>query len=173
MANEQNLKPFAKGDARINRAGRPRIFTALRLLAQSIGDEIAKRDGKPLLHDGHPISVTEWILRGWANSKDFRAQALFLEIAYGKPPRTVEVSSDAGMRLVLDWGDYSGESRPAGGWGLKAGAAHDTICTCIVVRHARRRFRTCHGSAARARRRFPLPAMGYHLVKIWTFWLKN
>jgi hypothetical protein len=36
MANPSPSKPFAKGDKRINRKGRPKTFDALRQLAQTI-----------------------------------------------------------------------------------------------------------------------------------------
>jgi hypothetical protein len=80
MANEQNLKPFKKGDKRINRRGRPKSFDALRQLAQTIAHED--------ISDG--MTVTEAILRKWAGSKDPRLQMAFIEYAYGKPPQQVE-----------------------------------------------------------------------------------
>jgi hypothetical protein len=75
-----NLKPFTKGDKRINRKGKPKDFTALRALAQQIAHED--------ISDG--MTVTEAILRKWAGSKDPRLQMAFIEYAYGKPPQQVE-----------------------------------------------------------------------------------
>ena len=39
----KQLKPFVKGDPRINRKGRPKSFDALRSLAQEIAHEAAKK----------------------------------------------------------------------------------------------------------------------------------
>ncbi len=95
MANNpnaiKNLKPFTKGDPRINRKGRPKTFDALRGLAQSIAHETAKtKDGDERLIDGHKMTVIESILRQWAHSNDPRLQMAFIEYAYGKPPVKVE-----------------------------------------------------------------------------------
>jgi len=48
MAGKDNLKPFAQGDKRINRKGRPKSFGGLRDLAQQISHEtIPGKDGNP------------------------------------------------------------------------------------------------------------------------------
>ena len=83
-------KPFAKGDPRINRNGRPKSFDALRALAQEIAHEKAKNsDGKVIVHDGHAVSVAEAIMRKWASSNNPQLQKAFVEIAFGKVPDTV------------------------------------------------------------------------------------
>jgi PBSX family phage terminase large subunit len=82
----ENLKPFTKGDPRINRKGRPKSFDALRELAQQIAHEAATKDRAPLVIDGHIVTITEAILRQWAQSKDARLQMAFVEAAYGKTP---------------------------------------------------------------------------------------
>src|SRR3990167_8532843 len=85
MANEQNLKPFVKGDPRINRKGRPKSFDALRELAKQIARE-------PLGESG--LTTVEAILRKWASGKEGHiAQARFVEIAYGKVPDNVDITS--------------------------------------------------------------------------------
>ena len=69
----KQLKPFVKGDPRINRKGRPKSFDALRSLAQEIAHEAAKQSkeqgGGPVVIDGHVVTVTEAIMRQWF---DFR-----------------------------------------------------------------------------------------------------
>lgn len=82
MANPQNLKPFVKGDKRINRNGRPRSFDALRKLAQRIGNENATDE----------MTRVELILRSWSLSKDPQLQLKFIEIAYGKVPNPIELT---------------------------------------------------------------------------------
>ena len=91
---------FAKGDARINRKGRPKSFDALRALAQQIAHEAALKNGEPLVIDGHIITVTEAILRTWAQSKDPRLQQAFIEVAFGKVPQRQELSGPDGGALL-------------------------------------------------------------------------
>jgi hypothetical protein len=86
-----NLKPFTKGDKRINRKGKPKDFTALRQLAQTIAHED--------ISDG--MTVTEAILRKWAGSKDPRLQLQFMEVAFGKVPSAVEVSGKNGKDIPI------------------------------------------------------------------------
>ena len=90
--NDGNLKPFKRGDARINRRGRPKSFDALRTLTQQIAHEVVTRDGEPVVMGGHALTVVEAILRQWAQSKNPALQLRFMEIAYGKVPDRVEVS---------------------------------------------------------------------------------
>lgn len=101
MANEQNLKPFQKGDdPRRNRNGRPKSFDALRKLAQQIATEDVKQGGQPLIIDGHKVTVIEAVMRALASSKNPRDRELFLKYAYGAPPTAVEVSGPDGGPVV-------------------------------------------------------------------------
>ena len=100
MAGKDNLKPFVKGDPRINRKGRPKSFNGLRELAKQIADEKAKAGGKTMVVDGHSSTVVEAILRSWAVSKDPRKQKAFMEIAYGKVPD--EIKGDIVQRIILE-----------------------------------------------------------------------
>lgn len=100
---------FTKGDPRINRKGRPKSFDALRELAQQIGHEEALVDGEPLVISGHRVTVTEKILREWADGRDRRLQQAFIEIAYGKVPDKVDVTT-AGEKLVAIDGDTLAEA---------------------------------------------------------------
>jgi hypothetical protein len=91
MANSntvpKQLKPFTKGDPRINRKGRPKTFDALRELAQMIAHE---RSGV-VIKDGHELTVAEAIIRQWAQSKNPILQQKFIEIAYGKVPQQIDL----------------------------------------------------------------------------------
>lgn len=85
----KQLKPFVKGDPRINRKGRPKSFGAVRELAQQIAHETARVGDKDVVINGHLATITEMILRQWATSKDARLQMAFMEWSYGKPPSTI------------------------------------------------------------------------------------
>ena len=94
-------KPFTKGDPRINRKGRPKSFDALRELAQTIAHEEAKSGGATVVIGGHKVTVTEAILRSWAASKNPQLQKLFVEIAFGKVPDALDLSS-GGERIIFE-----------------------------------------------------------------------
>jgi hypothetical protein len=74
---------FQKGDKRINRLGRPKNFDAFRALAQQIAHETINTK------DGDKLTVTEAILRQWAQSKDSKLQMAFIQYAYGKVPDVI------------------------------------------------------------------------------------
>jgi len=67
-----NLRPFVKGDPRINRNGRPKSFDQLRELAQAIGHE------KITDKDGEVMTRVEAILRSWTTSKQSVLQLAFI-----------------------------------------------------------------------------------------------
>lgn len=73
------LKPFKKGDKRINRSGKPKSFDALRKLAQKIAasDLPANEKGEILTR----IEATMTLMSTSRNPADRR---LFLEYAFGK-----------------------------------------------------------------------------------------
>lgn len=96
MANEQNLKPFVKGDKRINRKGRPKSFDALRTLAQMIANEVTtSKDGQ--------IKMTrvEAIMRSWSLSGNYQLQRAFIEIAFGKVPDNLQITGKDGDPLKV------------------------------------------------------------------------
>jgi len=96
MANEQNLKPFKKGDPRINRNGRPKSFDKLRQLAQKISHE-------PIA-DGASMTAIEAILRQMAHDNPAR----FIEIAFGKVPDIEEHSGK--VEIVVTYRNQSSDS---------------------------------------------------------------
>lgn len=106
-------KPFVKGDPRINRKGRPRSFDALRKLAQSIADEVARSaDGQQIEIDGHLVTQAEAVMRSLIKSNPER----FIEIAYGKVPTPIEMSGDVVTRVVIEYADsHSQPAAPASG----------------------------------------------------------
>jgi hypothetical protein len=100
-------KPFVKGDARINRKGRPKTFDGLRELAQQIAHEEAQsRDAQtgelvPVVIAGRKVTTAELVLRKWFQSKDGRLQIHAMEVAFGKVPQPVEVSGADGGPIEL------------------------------------------------------------------------
>ena len=76
---------FDKRKHQINRKGRPKSFDALRELAQQIAHEA-------IMIGDHKFTVTEAILRQWAQSKNPQLQKGFLEIAFGKVPDNMELN---------------------------------------------------------------------------------
>jgi len=100
MANEQNLKPFKKGDPRINRNGRPRSFDAWRKLTQEILTEVAlDANGQPIIINGHKATVAEMIARGWARDK--KKQTELIEAAFGKVPQPLELGGKDGQPIQI------------------------------------------------------------------------
>jgi hypothetical protein len=105
--NQENLKPFRKGDPRINRLGRPKTFSAFRELAQQIAHETATANGQDVIINGHKVTVAEAILRQWAMSKNPQLVKAFIEISFGKVPD--EVNLDMIGRILIEYAGNTDE----------------------------------------------------------------
>jgi hypothetical protein len=100
MANNQNLRPFKKGDPRINRKGRPKNFDKLRELSLQIAHEVAQKESEDLVISGRKVTIAEAILRQWATSKNPTLQKSFMEIAFGKVPDKVDLNVSTIDRVI-------------------------------------------------------------------------
>jgi hypothetical protein len=96
--NNENLKPFVKGDKRINRNGRPKSFDALRKLAVRIAGETIPGAS------GEDITRIEAMLKVMSSSKNPADKALFLAYAYGKPKEELNVNFE--KPLVFDYAKF-------------------------------------------------------------------
>jgi len=118
-----NLKPFVKGDVRINRKGRPKSFDAWRKLNKSILSEIAtdSKTGKPVvikttritkgreIEESHYATNAEMIVR--TAMKDKRYSKNVVEAAFGKLPQQVDVTS--GGEIIKQTGNDLNRSMTA------------------------------------------------------------
>ena len=96
---KHGLKPFAKGDSRINRNGRPRGFDAMRKLAQRIACEMVTDS------EGNKMRCVEALLRSWAKSSEPVLQKAFIEYAFGKVPDKLDCETlENKQTLILHYG---------------------------------------------------------------------
>jgi hypothetical protein len=103
-----NLRPFNKGDPRINRRSRPKSFDQFRELAQAIAHE------KIIGSNGDTITVAEQILRAWAKSKQPTLQKAFIEYAFGKVPDKLDAIGLENKTVLRPYFDHELEYRDPG-----------------------------------------------------------
>lgn len=105
MANKgiENLKPFKKGDERINRGGRPRSFDAARAIARRIAEEMVTVSGA----GGKSVEMSraEVIFRQWAQSKNPISQQNFIYAAFGKVPDEIVINPESRIILEVEYVD--------------------------------------------------------------------
>ena len=112
MANKASLKPFTKGDKRINRDGRPATAASLSALAKRISHEPAlKKNGEPVVgQDGKPMTKIEVILASWAQNP--KQQGDFVDRAYGKVPQRQEHTGADGEAIEFVVKYANGRNKP-------------------------------------------------------------
>ena len=104
---QSGLRPFVKGDSRINRHGRPAGFDEMRKLAREMACETVT-DNR-----GRRMSCAEAILRSWLHSKEPRSQILFLQYAFGPvPPTKLDVAAKLEPNKVLRLRLHYSHERP-------------------------------------------------------------
>jgi hypothetical protein len=105
----RGLKPFVKGDVRINRSGRPRGFDEMRKMALRIACEMVT------LQNGRRMSVIEALLRSWVCSKEPALQIKFMEIAFGKVPDAETTGLENRPTLILHYAHERPDLLQSGG----------------------------------------------------------
>jgi hypothetical protein len=94
----RGLRPFVKGDPRINRNGRPKSFYEFRKLCQRVLSETVETK------DGERMLAAEMLVRNWLKSNEPAAQRALAEYAYGKVPDKLEATGlENRTQLILHY----------------------------------------------------------------------
>jgi diphthamide synthase subunit DPH2 len=118
-ASLKNLKPFVKGDPRINKTGRPKKFDELRKIAQAIAEEAVE---VKIGSQSFQMERREAILRQWASSTDKNKQENFMMVAYGKVPDELTITPQSRVTLLVKYvGSTNGKN--GNGSGSPGGAS--------------------------------------------------
>jgi len=89
---------FKKGDAKINRLGRPKSFKTLRKMMQAIAAEVATGSGdQPIIIKGEIQTNATMMARQIMKDKPVE----YLHFAYGKPKDEVEHSGEITAAVTL------------------------------------------------------------------------
>jgi hypothetical protein len=91
----RGLKPFTRGDSRINRTGRPKGFDEMRKVAIQLACETVT------LSNGRRVSCAEAILRSWLTSPEPTLQKLFLLYCFGPVPENKVEATDLENRSPI------------------------------------------------------------------------
>ena len=84
MANEENLKPFKKGQSG-NPKGRPKLPDIKELMAEVLGEE---KNGK----NAAQAIVAKW--REMASKGNLKAGELLMAYGYGKPKQVTDITTN-------------------------------------------------------------------------------
>jgi hypothetical protein len=107
----QNRKPgtFAKGDARINRKGRPRVPKSAVELNKLIDEIAAEEVVNP--NTGEQVQRIRAMLRGMMTGKDSRGKVEVLNRRYGKVKDEGDVRIPEGLTIkIVKASDVTGNS---------------------------------------------------------------
>ena len=98
----KQLTPFVKGDKRINRKGRPRIFDKLRELTLDMFSRPAlDANGNQIVIEGKPVTMIEYVMWKMIRSKDPREVQYAVQVAYGKVPDHIQLTDGDNQPLII------------------------------------------------------------------------
>ena len=108
MSNPTGKGGFQERKHQINRSGRPGKFDELQKLTIEIFHEPAISNGQELVINGHRVTQIEAIIRKWIMSGNPALQQKAVEIAFGKVPDNVDITS-GGLPLKVTF-EYAGDN---------------------------------------------------------------